>query len=74
MSLVLLAFVAGGCASTDTPVESAAAPDEKAADVETEVVPEPEAAPEPETAVPSGRDALAANAGKAHVLWFWGAH
>jgi hypothetical protein len=31
--------------------------------------------PEPiAVALPSGRDAIAAAEGSAHVLWFWGAH
>lgn len=50
------------------PVESTVVPRSTVASVEqptTTSVPEP---------IPTGREALAANAGKPHVLWFWGAH
>lgn len=69
MSLALLAFVAVGCASTDTPIEAAGEI------VEDEATAEPEAVA-PETALLSGREAILANQaeGKPYVLWYWGAH
>ena len=53
-----------GAAATSSPTTAVAVVDKVSS-----TTPEPIA-----VALPSGRDAIAAAEGSAHVLWFWGAH
>lgn len=69
--LAVLAMFAAGCASAADSVETATASVDDAAPEQTI---EPEGADDVAEVLPTGREAMAANTGKAHVLWFWGAH
>lgn len=65
--LAIVALMSAACGSANEAVQAAAstvAPTTAA----------PTTAVELEVSLLSGRDAIAANSGKAHVLWFWGAH
>jgi len=77
--LAILALMSVSCGSANEAVQAAARTVAPSSAASPSTIPATTAAPptsavEIEVSLLSGRDAIAANSGKAHVLWFWGAH